>query len=133
MDALHHPFLVNLIDSFQDDKFVYMVMELIQAGELHSLIHHRGSDDVLGLPEKDALFFAAGIQEGLAFLHSRGYVHRDLKPENVLINDVSMLREHSFLGHSFHVIRNRISPWRGFKRHHPCRHTASFNQCANAN
>eukprot|EP00977_Amphora_coffeiformis_P002340 scaffold437_cov159-Amphora_coffeaeformis.AAC.19 len=71
MATLHHPFLVNLVDSFQDDKFVYMVMEFVQAGELHSVIHHKDSDDVRGLPEKDALFFAAGIQEGLAFLHSR--------------------------------------------------------------
>jgi serine/threonine protein kinase len=96
MAALHHPLLANLVDSYQDDQFVYMLMGLVQGGELQSVIHdyQKGRH---GLAEADAKFFAAGIQEGLAFLHRRGYVYRDLKPENVLVSDVSTKDVHSVL------------------------------------
>ena len=92
MAALHHPFLANLVDSYQDEKCVYMLMGLVQGGELHAIIHDEKTGRN-GVPEAEALFFAAGIHEGLSFLHRRGYVYRDLKPENVLISDVSGYRE----------------------------------------
>lgn len=78
MAKLHHPFLIGLVSSFQDDNFVYMLLQLIQGGELYNYIHTPKSDF---LPEKDAIFYAACISEGLGFMHRRSYVYRDLKPE----------------------------------------------------
>ncbi|GAX28827.1 cGMP-dependent protein kinase 1 [Fistulifera solaris] len=83
MATLRHPFLIRLVNSYQDESFVYMVMELIQGGELYNVIH---TDDHDSLPEDQARFYGAGISEGLVFMHKRGFVYRDLKPENVLIN-----------------------------------------------
>jgi len=78
MAKLHHPFLIGLVSSFQDDNFVYMLLQLIQGGELYNYIHTKKSDF---LPERDAIFYAACIAEGLGFMHRRSYVYRDLKPE----------------------------------------------------
>ena len=83
MSYLKHPFLISLVNSYHDEDYVYMVMDLIQGGELYNVIHTDMRD---GMPEKEARFYAAGIAEGLAYMHNRGYVYRDLKPENVLIN-----------------------------------------------
>ena len=68
----------------QDDRFVYMLMELVQGGELEGIMHNEKRDC---LSDKEACFYAAGIAEGLCYMHRNGYVYRDLKPQNVLISN----------------------------------------------
>jgi hypothetical protein len=83
MATLQHPLLCNLVCTFQDDDLVYMVMGLVQGGELHSIMY---PGTRAGVSENKAKFYAAGIHEGLAYMHRRGFVYRDLKPENVMID-----------------------------------------------
>jgi serine/threonine protein kinase len=83
MERLHHPFLTNLVNAYQDTDLVYMLMGLVQGGELHGVMHTPRKNKI---SEKAAQFYAAGIAEGLAFMHRRSYVYRDLKPENVMID-----------------------------------------------
>jgi len=83
----HHPFLSNLIDTFQDESFVYLVLDLVQGGELFSLLHNMDTGDSLRLPETQARFYALCLADALAYLHSLMVVYRDLKPENVMIDD----------------------------------------------
>mmetsp|Transcript_24681 Transcript_24681/g.68259 ORF Transcript_24681/g.68259 Transcript_24681/m.68259 type:complete len:789 (-) Transcript_24681:113-2479(-) len=84
MAELHHPFVANLVSSFKDDTFVYMLMDLVQGGELESIMHSETGDT---LTDDQAKFYTAGIVEGLAYMHRLGYVYRDLKPQNVLISN----------------------------------------------
>lgn len=83
MKQLNHPLLLRLVKTFQDDGFVYMMLGLVQGGELFNRIHSPIFD---GVPESTAKFYAAGIYEGLAYMHRRSIIYRDLKPENVLID-----------------------------------------------
>jgi CRP-like cAMP-binding protein len=39
MAQLNHPFIIRLVDTYQDEKFVYMLLALVQGGELYSLLH----------------------------------------------------------------------------------------------
>jgi hypothetical protein len=83
MQQLHHPFLINLYQTYQDQQYVYMLLGLVQGGELFSLLHQTTYD---GISERDAKFYAAGMLEGLSYMHRRHILYRDLKPENVLID-----------------------------------------------
>lgn len=83
MASLDHPFVVNLVSTFQDDRFLYMLIELVQGGELFSVIHTETRD---GIPNGNSRFYAACILESLAHLHHRCICYRDLKPENILID-----------------------------------------------
>jgi len=83
MSSIEHPFVVNLISTFQDDRSLYMLIELVQGGELFSVIHTEKRD---GIPNANSRFYAACILESLSHLHHRHISYRDLKPENILIN-----------------------------------------------
>ncbi len=84
MAKLDHPFVCKLVNTFQDDACIYMLLSLIQGGELLNLI--QGGEMHGGLPEIATKFYAAGILEGLTHMHRRHIVYRDLKPENVLLD-----------------------------------------------
>lgn len=83
MTSIDHPFVVNLICTFQDDRHLYMLIELVQGGELFSVIHTETRD---GIPNANSRFYASCILESLAHLHHRHITYRDLKPENILID-----------------------------------------------
>eukprot|EP01006_Ploeotia_vitrea_P041652 TRINITY_DN66558_c7_g2_i1.p1 TRINITY_DN66558_c7_g2~~TRINITY_DN66558_c7_g2_i1.p1 ORF type:complete len:619 (+),score=313.04 TRINITY_DN66558_c7_g2_i1:66-1922(+) len=80
---LKHRNIIRLVDVFQDDEFVMLVMELAYGGELF--------DRILQHPfrEIDAIRLVRRLFKAVAYLHSRGVVHRDLKPENILFSDDS--------------------------------------------
>jgi protein kinase A len=84
MASLDHPFVVNLVSTFQDERSLYMLIELVQGGELFSVIHTETRD---GIPNGNSRFYAACILESLAHLHTRCICYRDLKPENILIDE----------------------------------------------
>lgn len=84
MARMQHPFVMSLISAQQDETCLYMVMDLMQGGELQSVMHTRKRKH---LAEGSAKFYGAGILEGLSYMHRRHYVYRDLKGENVLLDN----------------------------------------------
>jgi len=80
---IDHPFLLKMYGSYQDDGHLMMLLDLIQGGELFSVLHTDTRD---GVSNSDAVFYAACVLEGLGHLHERNIAYRDLKPENALID-----------------------------------------------
>lgn len=77
-----HPNVVHLMDVFEDESCVYMVMEYCKLGSLHGFMranHPEGLDPELAAEIMDS------IAQFLKFSHAQGFVHRDLKPENILM------------------------------------------------
>ncbi len=115
MESCVHPFLMNMVSNFQDENYLYFVLDVNLGGELFDLLYSTGKrgnlenkswkeskfylsfgpeDDkqalsrygVAGLGVRQAVFYSACIIDGLTYLHNRRIAHRDLKPENILMN-----------------------------------------------
>jgi len=83
MNTLDHPFIIRLVNSFQDDQFLYMITNIYLGGELYSIMRTTKSS---GMSERRAKFYTACILEALDYMHKKKILYRDLKPENVLID-----------------------------------------------
>lgn len=81
LEAISHPFIVNLCASFQDEKRLFMLMEYVNGGELFSHLRREQR-----LPNEHAKFYAAEIVLAFEYLHDLRIVYRDLKPENLLLD-----------------------------------------------
>eukprot|EP01053_Blabericola_migrator_P005843 Blabericola_migrator_1__5842@NODE_295_length_10235_cov_141_552026_g242_i0_p4_GENE_NODE_295_length_10235_cov_141_552026_g242_i0NODE_295_length_10235_cov_141_552026_g242_i0_p4_ORF_typecomplete_len516_score54_36Pkinase/PF00069_25/4_2e75Pkinase_Tyr/PF07714_17/1_3e44Kinaselike/PF14531_6/2_5e17Kdo/PF06293_14/2_9e07Pkinase_fungal/PF17667_1/6_6e07WaaY/PF06176_11/6_9e07APH/PF01636_23/2_6e05RIO1/PF01163_22/8_8e05YrbLPhoP_reg/PF10707_9/0_076YukC/PF10140_9/0_077ActFrag_cataly/PF09192_10/0_12FTA2/PF13095_6/2 len=81
LQAINHPFIVNLCASFQDEKRLFMLMEYVNGGELFSHLRREQR-----LPNEHAKFYAAEIVLAFDYLHDLRIVYRDLKPENLLLD-----------------------------------------------
>jgi calcium-dependent protein kinase len=74
-----HPNIIKYYESYEDDKYIHIVMEMCNGGDLLDKASNEGvmSEDVLA-PLMRKLFAAVN------HLHGMYICHRDLKPENVL-------------------------------------------------
>jgi hypothetical protein len=83
MRKMHHPFVMGLVHAEQDPRCLYMMMGLVQGGELRQQMRNETRTN---LSEPAAKFYAACMLEGLSYMHRREYIYRDLKGENVLLD-----------------------------------------------
>jgi len=79
MNKTKHDNILQLHEIFEDDEYVYIVMELIDGSELFDRIVKKGF-----YTERDAVNIVKQIVSAVAYLHDINIVHRDLKPENLL-------------------------------------------------
>ena len=75
-----HPFIVKLVKTLKDDKFIYFLMDYIKGKELFDIIR-----DIGLLNKTQTLFYGASIMLAVRYLHQRKFVFRDIKPENVMV------------------------------------------------
>ena len=84
-----NPYVVNLIDVYETDDEVQMVLEYCDGGELFEHIQrNRAKPTPYAQSEVQAAKITEQILSVLNDLHVRGIVHRDVKPENLLLTSI---------------------------------------------
>ncbi|CDR96999.1 protein kinase domain containing protein, putative [Babesia bigemina] len=84
MKTLDHPNIVKLLEIYEDEECLYLVMEMCGGGELFDEIVRRGC-----FSEQYAATMMRQIFSAIAYCHGKGIIHRDLKPENILYSNMS--------------------------------------------
>ncbi|XP_058985747.1 serine/threonine-protein kinase PLK4-like [Musca domestica] len=80
---LKHPSVLELYTFFQDEHYVYLVLELAHNGELQ-----RYMKSIMGRPmtEGEAAAILKQVVAGLLYLHSHSIMHRDISLSNLLLS-----------------------------------------------
>ncbi|XP_071514707.1 serine/threonine-protein kinase PLK4-like [Panulirus ornatus] len=80
---LNHPSILKLYTFFEDQQFVYLVLELCMKGELQKHLRNLGRV----LSENEAREYLSQIVAGMLYLHSHSIMHRDLTLSNILLDN----------------------------------------------
>ena len=87
LSMIDHPFVITFGGFTQDDRNLYLALELINGGELFTYLRGVGR-----FPVDQARVYIAQIVLIFDYLHNKNIIYRDLKPENILIHKSGYLK-----------------------------------------
>ena len=94
--AREGPNIVQLYEVYEERAFCYLVMELMEGGELLEYIIEKKT-----FTEKEARNCCKCVLSALAYIHDKRVAHRDIKPENLLLSDQKDLNSIKLADFSF--------------------------------
>ena len=87
MRRLNHSGIVQLVSFTESDEYCFMVLELLNGGELFEQIVK-----LTYLSEPLARHVVVQVAHAIRFMHEEcGIVHRDIKPENLLFESIDII------------------------------------------
>lgn len=78
---MKHEHVVNFVQSFNDENFVFMIQSLCSNRSLRDLQKSRGI-----ISTDECRYFVSQILRGAQYIHENDVIHRDLKLSNILID-----------------------------------------------
>ncbi|XP_078176467.1 uncharacterized protein LOC144569869 isoform X1 [Carex rostrata] len=84
-------YIVKLCYSFQDEEFLYLIMEYLPGGDMMTLLMRKDT-----LTEEEARFYVAETVLAIESIHKHNYIHRDIKPDNLLLDKQGHLKLSDF-------------------------------------
>jgi serine/threonine kinase 38 len=73
--------IVKLYCSFQDEEYLYLIMEYLPGGDMMTLLMRKDT-----LTEYEARFYVGQAVLAIESIHKHNYIHRDIKPDNLLLD-----------------------------------------------
>jgi serine/threonine protein kinase len=80
-DFNKNPWVVKLYFAFQDDDYLYLIMQYVPGGDLMNLLIKFDT-----FTEDMARYYIAQTVLAIESIHKMDYIHRDIKPDNLLID-----------------------------------------------
>ncbi|XP_074291002.1 uncharacterized protein LOC141617740 [Silene latifolia] len=83
--------IVKLYCSFQDEDYLYLIMEYLPGGDMMTLLMRKDT-----LTEDEARFYIAETVLAIESIHKHNYIHRDIKPDNLLLDKYGHMKLSDF-------------------------------------
>lgn len=80
--SLLHPNIVNIYDVGEEDKMMFIVMELVEGMTLKEYIQKKGPLEV-----EETVKIMIELASAINHAHDNDLIHRDIKPQNVLLDE----------------------------------------------
>ncbi|KAI3692804.1 hypothetical protein L6452_32627 [Arctium lappa] len=83
--------IVKLYCSFQDEEYLYLIMEYLPGGDMMTLLMRKDT-----LTEDEARFYVGETVLAIESIHKHNYIHRDIKPDNLLLDKFGHMKLSDF-------------------------------------
>ena len=85
LKEMKHKSIIQLVDVYEDAKYVHLVTELCQGGELFDrIVQKSGAPGDGCFSERETARILFQILKSIRYMQRQNIVHRDIKPENIL-------------------------------------------------
>jgi len=79
-----HPNIIKLVDVYETEEELFLVMEFVKGGELYEALINEGP-----FSEEKTYEIFRQVVDAVIYLHRNGIAHRDIKLENILWTEAS--------------------------------------------
>ena len=93
LTQLKHPHIIKYYETFEDEKYIYLIIEYANNGSLDHLVYK-----LKDIKIKNDFVWNLFLQciSGLSYIHSKNIIHRDINPENLLLDNNMILKISDF-------------------------------------
>jgi calcium-dependent protein kinase len=89
LNQLDHPNIVKYYETYDDSKYIYLVMEFINGFQLFEMITAQENQT---FTEEIAAGYMKSLFQAINHCHAIDVIHRDIKPENIMITKGGQVR-----------------------------------------